>query len=207
METVKDVFKGVFWVIVLIMGFKAYTSEPKPETPVYLDYTNKTLKEMKDSYIQSSTLEKIAKSYIDDSYANDVNMTHDYSSTLSDCLGQFVYGKEETYKFKKVLDWCVENFKNKKEVTYYNTAKLLDNFSAWDGSYYPLETLIKESMNDRDSYEHIETRYFLVYYGAKRPHMRVSTAFRGKNAFGAVVRNEVSVKVDAITNELFDIKQ
>jgi len=64
-------------------------------------------------------------------------------------------------------------------------------FSAWDGSHIRLERAVKKSMNDPDSYEHAETRYF-----DRGDHLVVHTTFRGKNAFGGVVMQTVKAKVD-----------
>lgn len=45
-------------------------------------------------------------------------------------------------------------------------------------------------MNDPDSYEHDETVYW-----DRGDHLVVRTTYRGKNAFGGVVRNFVKAKV------------
>lgn len=70
-------------------------------------------------------------------------------------------------------------------------------FSAWDGSHRGLERVIKKSMNDPDSYEHDETRYI-----DRGDYLIVICRFRGKNAFGGVVRNTVKAKVDLQGNVL-----
>lgn len=64
------------------------------------------------------------------------------------------------------------------------------NFSAWDGSHRQLENYIKESMNDPDSYEHIKTTYY-----DNGQYLLVQTTVRGKNAFGALVKNQIRAKV------------
>jgi hypothetical protein len=64
------------------------------------------------------------------------------------------------------------------------------HFSAWDGSHKGLEKLIKNSMHDPQSYEHIKTIYF-----DNGSYLLVQTEFRGKNTFGAVVKNQVRAKV------------
>jgi len=64
-------------------------------------------------------------------------------------------------------------------------------FSVWDGSNYGLTKHIKRSMNDPDSYEHVETVYW-----DKGDYLLVKTTFRGKNAFGGVVKNWVTAKVN-----------
>lgn len=66
-----------------------------------------------------------------------------------------------------------------------------DAFSAWDGSHRGLNKFIKDSMNDPGSYEHAETVYW-----DKTDHLIVKTTFRGKNAFGGVVKNWVMAKTD-----------
>ena len=63
-------------------------------------------------------------------------------------------------------------------------------FSGWDGSHSGLERVIKRAMNDPDSYDHAETVYW-----DKGDHLIVKTTYRGKNAFGGVVKNFVTAKV------------
>jgi hypothetical protein len=60
--------------------------------------------------------------------------------------------------------------------------------SSWDGSCRPLEVYLKERMNDADSYENVDTRYL---YKPELNAMWVVNRFRGKNAFGGKVLNEV----------------
>ncbi|MEN9461368.1 MAG: hypothetical protein RIS84_1388 [Pseudomonadota bacterium] len=74
-------------------------------------------------------------------------------------------------------------------------------FSRWDGSLRSLETLIKNAMNDPDSYQHVETKY--VDNG---DHLIVIATFRGKNKFGAVVKNSATAKV-SLTGEVLEIIQ
>lgn len=75
-------------------------------------------------------------------------------------------------------------------------------FSAWDGTHIELEKIIKKSMNDRASYEHVKT----VYYDMD-DHLIVKTQFRGKNIFGGMVINEVTAKADLNGNVLEIISQ
>ena len=76
------------------------------------------------------------------------------------------------------------------------------HFSAWDGSHRGLTKVIKESMNDPKSYEHVETVYW-----DKGDHLVVKTTFRGKNAFGGVVKNWVMAKVDLNGNVIEVLSQ
>jgi DNA-directed RNA polymerase subunit RPC12/RpoP len=80
--------------------------------------------------------------------------------------------------------------------------RLQEHFSAWDGSHRGLTEMIKKSMNDPDSYEHVETVYW-----DKGDHLIVKTTFRGKNAFGAFVKNSVTAKVDLDGNVIKVISQ
>lgn len=69
-----------------------------------------------------------------------------------------------------------------RQATEARKKELEAQFSAWDGSHRTFERLIKETMNDPDSYEHVETRF-----ADKGDYIRVFTKFRGKNAFGGVI--------------------
>lgn len=74
--------------------------------------------------------------------------------------------------------------------------KIKSQFSAWDGSHKKLEQYIKLIMNDPDSYKHAET----VYYDMGE-FLTVVTTFRGKNAFGGIVKQTIRGKV-SIDGEL-----
>jgi hypothetical protein len=79
----------------------------------------------------------------------------------------------------------------KKDSTTLAQEKINALFSAWDGSLPQLEKIIKKSMNDPDSYEHVETKYWVI-----ENNLIVLTSFRGKNGFGGTVKNYVKAKVD-----------
>jgi hypothetical protein len=55
-------------------------------------------------------------------------------------------------------------------------------------------------MNDPDSYEHEETVYWDM-----GDHIVVRTTFRGKNAFGGVVKNSIKAKADINTGQIIEI--
>jgi len=75
-------------------------------------------------------------------------------------------------------------------------------FSGWDGSHIALTRLIKESMNDPDSFDHVETVWW-----DQGDYLIVRTKFRGKNAFGGLVLNWVKPKLDLDGNVLEVIEQ
>jgi len=66
-----------------------------------------------------------------------------------------------------------------------------EQFSSLDGSHRGLTELIKKTMNDPSSYDHDETVYWDM-----GDHLVVLTTFRGKNAFGGIVKNSLKAKVD-----------
>lgn len=72
-------------------------------------------------------------------------------------------------------------------------------FSSWDGSHIQLTKMIKETMNDPDSYKHDKTVYW-----DKGDHIIVKTIFRGRNAFGGIVKNSVRAKFD-LNGQIIDI--
>lgn len=76
-------------------------------------------------------------------------------------------------------------------------AKLEAQFSTWDGSHRNLEKLIKSKMHDPGSYQHVETNYL-----DRGNYLVVTSSFRGKNAFGALMLNTVRAKVDMNGNVL-----
>lgn len=80
--------------------------------------------------------------------------------------------------------------KQKKMAAEARREKIERQFSGWDGSHRNLTRFIKESMNDPDSYEHVKTVYW-----DRGDHLRVRTTFRGKNAFGGLIKNTVLAKV------------
>lgn len=81
--------------------------------------------------------------------------------------------------------------------------KLIEKqFDPWDGSHIQLTKIIKQSMNDPDSYEHVKTNYWDM-----SDHLVVKTTFRGKNAFGGKVLNSVRAEADISTGQISNISQ
>jgi hypothetical protein len=102
-----------------------------------------------------------------------------------------LHQNNQTYK-NKVKAYSEKIAKEKQEQLAAEARKkqIEEQFSAWDGSHRNLERVIKKAMNDPDSYEHDETMYW-----DKGDHLVVKTTYRGKNAFGGIVRNFVKAKV------------
>jgi hypothetical protein len=83
------------------------------------------------------------------------------------------------------------------ESTEERQKRIEKQFSPWDGSHMKLVWYVKDNMNDPDSFEHIETSYY-----DKGSFLIVIMKYRGKNMYGAKVRNYVKAKVDLDGNVL-----
>ena len=89
-----------------------------------------------------------------------------------------------------------------KTATQIRKEQIEQQFSNWDGSHFGLTRLIKKTMNDPSSYEHIKTVYV-----DKGDYLIVRTTFRGKNKLGALVVNSVTARVDLDGNVIEIISQ
>jgi hypothetical protein len=76
--------------------------------------------------------------------------------------------------------------------------KIEAQFSARDDSHRALTAYIKEHMNNPESFEHVDTGFKKDAAG----NLLVKTVFRGTNAFGGVVTNQVVARVDLDGNIL-----
>lgn len=86
--------------------------------------------------------------------------------------------------------------KSQEEIRIDQLAKY---FNTWDGSHIGLTEYIKKSMNDPNSYEHVETKYI-----DNGDYLTVTAKFRGKNAFGGVVTNSITAKVN-LTGKVLEV--
>lgn len=106
---------------------------------------------------------------------------------------QLVQLHPENNKYKSKVNFYENKIieKKQKHLAVKERKKRIENqFSSWDGSHRNLERFIKKAMNDPESYEHDETSYW-----DKGSYLIVKTTYRGKNAFGGIVRNFVKAKV------------
>jgi hypothetical protein len=103
-----------------------------------------------------------------------------------------VYDEKVKYYSEKYEELKKEEQKRQKRarIAAARKEKIESQFSAWNGAHRNLESLIKQSMNDPDSFKHVETVYW-----DKGDHLIVQTTFRGRNAFGGMVKNTVLAKV------------
>ena len=110
----------------------------------------------------------------------------------------------------------IANAKKEEELEKQRTAKERENivnpkdrrkkiiekqFSRWDGSHRTLAERIKSTMNDPDSFEHVET----LYWDTGDNTIVVQTTFRGKNIYGGVVTNTVKAKVNVKNGRIVEV--
>jgi hypothetical protein len=118
------------------------------------------------------------------------------SSKLSennDIYKQLLALHPENNTYKNKVDFYtgeIEKEREKRLAAEARVEQIKAQFSAWDGSHRNLERVVKKAMNDPDSYEHDETVYW-----DKGDHLIVRMSYRGKNAFGGIVKNFVKAKV------------
>ncbi|AER31191.1 hypothetical protein [Pantoea ananatis] len=135
-------------------------------------------------------------------FINSKSMNNNGLNNMYACLSEYSMTKSGDLPLGTVLDWCYKEFERapselSKKVNFDH---FQSNISAWDASYRPLEKLIKDSMNDESSYEHVSTTYSFILND--NPHAVVKTSFRGKNGYGAVVKNTVTARVNIQTGEV-----
>lgn len=111
-----------------------------------------------------------------------------------------MHPNNESYKIKfSHYDKKINEEKRKQVAAEERKKKIEAQFSKWNGAHSNLQRLVKKSMNDPNSYSHIET-----VFGDQGDYLIVQTTFRGKNAFGGVVKNTVRAKV-SIDGDILEI--
>lgn len=75
-------------------------------------------------------------------------------------------------------------------------------FHPWDGSHIRLEKIIKDAMNDEDSYKHIKTVYRI-----ENNDVIVKTIFSGKNKLGGTVKSYVLARIYYNDNHIEVLEQ
>lgn len=175
------------------------TKETEKIKEIPFEYKNLTLKDYKNE-TQKKRLE-IVKNYIESKHLTTTEIPLFYN-----CMSQISYTKAPDLTIGDTLGWCYADFS--RDNTALNNRINLDtfvgNFSGWDGSYRPLEKLIKASMNDDSSYKHSATTYRL-FLNETPAYAIVNTVFKGTNSYGGVVKDNVKVKVDINSGDIIEV--
>lgn len=174
------------------------TKVPVEPVKKVFKYGDKSLKEYRNEL--KDTRHKIVTNYIEFK-----GLPASADDAFYACMSEFTFSKDGELKLNDVLGWCFNDYE--RDPTSLSSKINLDNFqgnfSGWDGSYRPLEKLIKTNMNDDSSYKHVSTTYHLVLN--KDPHAIVKTTFRGANAYGGVVKETIAARINVRTGEIVSI--
>ncbi|MBD2811360.1 hypothetical protein ID853_10820 [Xenorhabdus sp. Vera] len=194
-------------IMVIILGgiysfFFGDNTEEKTvaiDANTFLQHSDKTLSEYKNE--PQYKRKEIIESY---TYYKKIDKLR--ASSFYNCLSEMSYKKPGDLKLKEVLGWCYDDFSKDPNVLNdrINFDKFFFHFSQWDGSYGPLERIIKNAMNDDSSYKHVDTTYVLML-NEQPPYAIVNTTFRGTNVYGGIVQNSTTAKVDIRTGEVISI--
>lgn len=178
---------------------KATRLENEIEKSKSLDFAKEQLVELSDeefSKLQEGTLEKII---LTQKTLNKklIGLMKKQAPERERIIKEIQQKKEQ-----ERIEAELEAERKKQEELNKNRKKTIEKqFSAWNGSHRNLTKVIKKSMNDPDSYEHVETKYWDM-----GDHLVVLTTFRGKNAFGGKVKNSVKAKI-ALNGQVLEIME
>ena len=162
------------------------------------EYKDKTLTEFKA--LTTPTRHDIMEEYVSEKDLPDEAVDGIYA-----CVSQMLFTKSADLKLDDISSWCLTDYENQKIDAYINFDNFEKGFSPWDGSYRELESRIKNAMNNSDSYEHVQTRYRLELNN--NPRAVVTTQFKGENAYGAIVKQQISAGVDIQSGEIMELMQ
>lgn len=128
-------------------------------------------------------------------YAAIIDVSNDEPTTSNSDSSDKVTQEETTTQEPTTLSAEQQAILDAQQVEQDYQDWITSQFSLWDGSCKPLVKLVKDNMNDPKSFEHAETRY-----GDKGTGIGfdVYMKYRGKNAFGGVVTEEVTAFVDYV---------
>lgn len=162
-------------------------------------YKELTLSKYKMEYKEDR--EKIVKNYLEHK-----KVTPQDTDLFYNCISQISYTKSPDLNLNDALGWCYADYMRDPKLLNdrVNLDIFMSNFSKFSGAYRPLEKLIKNNMDDDSSYKHDETDYRFVF-DAKPPYAVVSTIFKGKNSYGAMVKENIKVKVDLSTGNILEV--
>ncbi|WP_312363976.1 hypothetical protein [Sphingobacterium sp.] len=83
-------------------------------------------------------------------------------------------------------------------------SKLLKSLSSWDGSLPPFVEIIKNNMNDPESFDHVNTYYLQSKKDSS--DFIITMVYRGKNAFGAKIKGSNSCVYNVDTKQIKNIE-
>ncbi len=199
--TILDGLLGL--LIFIVIGFSVYyfffSDDDKKESTDVVETANKTLADYKKE--PQSNRQKIVDNFISHN-----KIDKSYTNSFYNCLSQMSYTKSADVKLDDALGWCHVDFTRDPNAlnNRVNLDTFISNFSGWDGSYRPLEKMIKKTMHDESSYKHVSTTYRLAL-NQTPPYAVVQTTFKGTNTYGAIVKQAITAKIDIKTGEPIEL--
>jgi len=106
---------------------------------------------------------------------------------------------------KKVEDETLEKQKDKlaKAESQLRIERGFHCLSAWNGSHGKTIDILKKSLRDPDSFDHIETKIGAQINGAHR----LTMSYRARNGFGGLDIGRIEAQIDNSSCNVIDIKQ
>lgn len=147
----------------------------------YLDSNDKQLLALKNEAQEKQLREKVAKIP-----ANEWEKNRDgYAQLIKLNPKEALYRKKHNFYQAKIE----------------RQDRIQSQFSILDGSHHALEKYIKSRMNDPTSYKHVKT-----IYSDQGKSLYVLTRYRGKNAFGGLITEELWAEV-SLDGKILDVKK
>lgn len=106
-----------------------------------------------------------------------------------------ILSNKQIDSIQNIVTKSLSNYENKNIKVNVN-----NQFSSFDGSHIKLTEYIKETLNDPDSYEHVETKYKL-----KDKYIHVIVTFRGANKFGSIITKTLNANCDLYTGNVLKV--
>lgn len=103
---------------------------------------------------------------------------------------------KDSIEAEKAIQAAANRFKNLEKYIVEH------QFSGWNGEHRKLVKLVKQNMNDPESFEHVATRY-KVYADST---VFVQMDYRGKNAFGALIKTTIAATCN-FNGDILEVKQ
>lgn len=219
MNFINKFFKwaGVFFVVTLIVGAIGTMLEDDNQSTT-LQHNQATAKDPKALEVPDDLETYNFKNYIQDVLLdqNEPQQIIEYLVSTSKILtptdvpavrayiSQYALTKDQNITLKTAVSWVELAKDNGIDLSKKVSAdKLIFNIDPYDHSFRVLEELLELTLNDPDSYEHVQTIYKFRFDDA-RPHVVVWSKFRANNAYGAKVLQTIDLKFDLSTLRPFE---
>jgi hypothetical protein len=151
-----------------------------------------------NNYNNINFVEKTLVNMNDEDYktlksTKNINVVYLTQKTLNQKFIKLLYTKIKLRK--NLLIQAKEAEEATKEAEAYQLKRSIieKHFFSYDGSHMNLERYIKKNMNDPNSYEHVETTFNIP---GKGDFYYVFSTYRGNNAFGGKIVDNIKAKAD-----------